>query len=101
MATWTPGMSGADIARLCNEAALIAARRPNIDDGVESVDFDAALERVLAGIVSTLYLWVKTPAFYVQLTRSSDSCFFSLIDRYVDSRFCVDHLDIGVYFYPG
>ncbi|VDL95032.1 unnamed protein product [Schistocephalus solidus] len=49
LATWTPGMSGADIARLCNEAALIAARRPNIEEGVKDVDFDAALERVIAG----------------------------------------------------
>nr|VZI33224.1 unnamed protein product [Spirometra erinaceieuropaei] len=49
LATWTPGMSGADIARLCNEAALIAARRPNIEEGVKDEDFDAALERVIAG----------------------------------------------------
>lgn len=49
LATWTPGMSGADIARLCNEAALIAARRTDYLEGVTQPDFDAAFERVLAG----------------------------------------------------
>ncbi len=52
LATWTPGMSGADIARLCNEAALIAAR-VDVDveagGGVSEANFDAALERILAG----------------------------------------------------
>ncbi|THD28203.1 Paraplegin [Fasciola hepatica] len=49
LATWTPGMSGADIARLCNEAALIAARRNSYLEGVIRVDFDAAFERIMAG----------------------------------------------------
>ncbi len=42
-------MSGADIARLCNEAALIAARRTDIGEGILNADFDSALERILAG----------------------------------------------------
>ena len=43
----TPGFSGADIMNVCNEAALIAAR----DDkqAVEMIDFDKAIERVVAG----------------------------------------------------
>jgi cell division protease FtsH len=43
----TPGMSGADLANLANEAALLAARagRP----AVSAADFDAALERVTLG----------------------------------------------------
>ncbi len=49
LASWTPGMSGADIARLCNEAALIAARRTDIGEGILNADFDSALERILAG----------------------------------------------------
>nr|CDS31080.2 paraplegin [Hymenolepis microstoma] len=49
LALWTSGMSGADIARLCNEAALITARQENTDDGVQIADFDSALERILAG----------------------------------------------------
>lgn len=48
LATWTPGMSGADIARLCNEAALVAARRSN-PIGVNKADFEAAFERIVAG----------------------------------------------------
>lgn len=45
----TPGMSGADIARLCNEAALAAARRNNFLEGVTLDDFEAAFERVIVG----------------------------------------------------
>ncbi|KAF5401970.1 ATP-dependent metallopeptidase HflB [Paragonimus heterotremus] len=49
LATWTPGMSGADIARLCNEAALVAARRDSPLEGVLRDDFEVAFERILAG----------------------------------------------------
>ncbi|KAK2461667.1 hypothetical protein APHAL10511_006130 [Amanita phalloides] len=44
----TPGFSGADIANVCNEAALHAARRGA--DYIESVDFDTAIERVIVGL---------------------------------------------------
>ncbi|KAF8337576.1 peptidase family M41-domain-containing protein [Cantharellus anzutake] len=44
----TPGFSGADIANVCNEAALHAARRSG--SHVEEVDFDTAIERVLVGL---------------------------------------------------
>ena len=43
----TPGFSGADLANLVNEAALLASR--NGKDAVEMSDFDAAFERVVAG----------------------------------------------------
>ena len=43
----TPGFSGADLATLVNEAALLASR--NGKDVVEMSDFDAAFERVVAG----------------------------------------------------
>ncbi|TNN17251.1 Paraplegin [Schistosoma japonicum] len=46
---WCPGMSGADIARLCNEAALSAARRDDKVIGVTKADFETAFERILAG----------------------------------------------------
>ena len=49
LATWSAGMSGADIARLCNEAALITARGSKAEDGVKIADFGSALERVIAG----------------------------------------------------
>jgi len=44
----TPGFSGADIANVCNEAALHAARKAS--EYVESVDFDTAIERVIVGL---------------------------------------------------
>ncbi|MDD2679761.1 MAG: cell division protein FtsH, partial [Candidatus Omnitrophica bacterium] len=42
-----PGFSGADLANLCNEAALLAARHAK--DAVEEIDFDKSVERVLMG----------------------------------------------------
>jgi len=47
VASQTPGFSGADLANLCNEAALMAAR--NNKDTVEEIDFDKSVERVLMG----------------------------------------------------
>lgn len=43
----TPGFSGADLANLVNEAALLASRKGK--ESVEMADFDAAFERVVAG----------------------------------------------------
>jgi cell division protease FtsH len=48
VAKGTPGMSGADLANLVNEAALYAVRRG--DDQIHAVDFDAARDRVLMGM---------------------------------------------------
>jgi len=48
LAARTPGFSGADIANVCNEAALIAARYDK--SAVTSDDFEAAIDRVLAGL---------------------------------------------------
>src|SRR6056297_1035162 len=44
----TPGFAGADIANVCNEAALIAARRDKKAVGME--DFNYALDRVIGGL---------------------------------------------------
>jgi len=44
----TPGFSGADLANVMNEAALLSARRNA--DGVSFADFEAAIERVLGGL---------------------------------------------------
>ena len=44
----SPGMSGADIANVCNEAALHAARHTHKSVGQQ--DFDYAIERVVAGV---------------------------------------------------
>ncbi|CAH8521631.1 unnamed protein product [Heterobilharzia americana] len=46
---WCPGMSGAEISRLCNEAALVAARRDSQDFGVTKADFETAFEKISAG----------------------------------------------------
>lgn len=48
LATLTPGFSGADIANVCNEAALIAARKN--DQYVRLPHFEQAIERVIGGI---------------------------------------------------
>jgi len=44
----TPGFSGADIANVCNEAALIAARHSK--KKVEKADFLAAIDRIVGGL---------------------------------------------------
>lgn len=44
----TPGFSGADIANVCNEAALIAARQDK--DSVEKQDFLDAVDRIIGGL---------------------------------------------------
>ncbi|MCL2006851.1 MAG: ATP-dependent zinc metalloprotease FtsH [Treponema sp.] len=44
----TPGMSGADIANLVNEAALLAARKDKTS--VQMVDFEEARDKVLMGV---------------------------------------------------
>lgn len=44
----TPGFSGADLANVMNEAALLAARRKA--EAVMMTDFEAAIERVVAGL---------------------------------------------------
>jgi len=48
LAKQTPGFSGADIANLCNEAALIAAR--NGKKEVEKQDFLDAVDRIIGGL---------------------------------------------------
>jgi cell division protease FtsH len=47
IARGTPGMSGADLANICNEAALLAARRGA--DKVSMDDFDQAKDKVMLG----------------------------------------------------
>jgi AFG3 family protein len=48
LAEQTPGFAGADIANVCNEAALIAARKGKT--GVEMQDFQDAIDRVIGGL---------------------------------------------------
>ncbi len=48
LAKQTPGFSGADIANVCNEAALIAAR--NNKEYIEKQDFLDAVDRIIGGL---------------------------------------------------
>uniref|UniRef100_A0A4D5R9X8 AFG3-like protein 2 n=1 Tax=Scolopendra viridis TaxID=118503 RepID=A0A4D5R9X8_SCOVI len=48
MAALTPGFTGADIANVCNEAALIAAR--DLNPSITMKHFEQAIERVVAGM---------------------------------------------------
>ncbi len=50
VAQQTSGLTGADLANICNEAAIFAARRGGRT--ISGVDFDSALERVIAGVQS-------------------------------------------------
>ena len=50
LAGLTPGFAGADIANLCNEAAIVAARRKA--DNVTFPDFEKATDRIIGGLES-------------------------------------------------
>ena len=49
VARQTSGLTGADLANLCNEAAIFAGRARSATF-ITTADFDAALERVVAGL---------------------------------------------------
>ncbi len=48
LAALTPGFVGADIANICNEAALIAARKDKAEIGMQ--DFNDAIDRAIGGL---------------------------------------------------
>jgi AFG3 family protein len=48
LAAQTPGFAGAEIANVCNEAALIAARKDK--NSVDMIDFQDAIDRVIGGL---------------------------------------------------
>ena len=50
LAALTPGFTGADIANICNEAAILAARRNKTK--VDLRDFETATERIIGGLES-------------------------------------------------
>jgi cell division protease FtsH len=50
IAQQTSGLTGADLANICNEAAIFATRRKS--STIALGDFDAAIERVIAGVQS-------------------------------------------------
>jgi AFG3 family protein len=50
LAGLTPGFAGADIANICNEAAIVAARREG--ESVTMEDFEKATDRIIGGLES-------------------------------------------------
>ncbi|PWB51509.1 MAG: cell division protein FtsH [Anaerolineales bacterium] len=54
LARSTTGLSGADLANLCNEAALVAASKNH--DSVDMQDFEEAIDRIILGEVRPLIL---------------------------------------------
>jgi cell division protease FtsH len=48
----TPGFSGADLANLLNEAAILAGRRGK--SGISSKEIDDSIDRIVAGMEGTL-----------------------------------------------
>jgi AFG3 family protein len=50
LAGLTPGFAGADISNICNEAAIVAARRKA--DSVQMDDFEKAIDRIIGGLES-------------------------------------------------
>uniref|UniRef100_A0A3P8T5D1 AAA+ ATPase domain-containing protein n=1 Tax=Amphiprion percula TaxID=161767 RepID=A0A3P8T5D1_AMPPE len=65
LATLTPGFTGADIASVCNEAALIAAR--HLNHHINTKHFEQAVERVIGGLekkTQVLQLPEKTTVAY-------------------------------------
>jgi cell division protease FtsH len=50
VAQQTSGLTGADLANICNEAAIFATRRGAA--AISAADFDSAIERVIAGVQS-------------------------------------------------
>jgi len=54
----TPGFSGADLANLLNEVAILTARRRK--DSITTSEIDAAIDRVIAGMEGTVLVDSKT-----------------------------------------
>jgi cell division protease FtsH len=54
----TPGFSGADLANLLNEGAILTARRRK--DSITTSEIDAAIDRVIAGMEGTVLVDSKT-----------------------------------------
>ena len=75
LARQTSGLTGADLANICNEAAIFAARRHA--NAVRMGDFDSALERVVAGMQSSRALTdheKRVVAYHEAATRCAGSC---------------------------
>ena len=75
VAQQTSGLAGADLANICNEAAIFAARRSATS--IDACDFDSAIERVIAGVQSKRVLNAQEKRWWPTtrpVTRSAASC---------------------------
>ena len=63
LARQTPGFSGADIANVCNEAALIAARNNKPEVSID--DFRAAIDRIIGGLEKSSKVFTKDEKFAI------------------------------------
>jgi cell division protease FtsH len=79
IAARTPGFSGADLANLVNEAALLAARRNA--DVVTMADFQEAIERVIAGVEKTSRILSEEEKKTVAYHETGHAIVGSLIPR--------------------
>jgi len=80
----TPGFSGADIANLCNEAALIAAR--NNKKAVEKQDFLDAVDRIVGGLEKRSKIFSaeeKSLIAYHEAGHATASWFLKYADPFV------------------
>jgi cell division protease FtsH len=71
LAAQTPGFSGADIANLCNEGALLAARHNK--DAIEMIDLEKSIERVLMGPEKKSHIMSKKEKEITALHESGHS----------------------------
>jgi len=71
LASQTPGFSGADLANLCNEAALLAARFNK--ESVEMSDLEKSVERVLMGPEKRSHIMSKKEKEITALHESGHS----------------------------
>jgi AFG3 family protein len=106
LAAHTPGFSGADIANVCNEAALIAARLNA--SFVQEKHFDMAIERVIAGLERksrVLSPEEKTTVAYHEAGHAVCGWFLehadpllkvSIVPRGVGALSCLSRLEYGM-----
>ena len=72
LAALTPGFVGADIANMCNEAAIVAARGNKTK--VELVDFESATDRIIGGLESKKIMSIEERRIVGTFVRYGGVC---------------------------
>jgi cell division protease FtsH len=75
----TPGFSGADIANLCNEAALIAARKKK--SVVETQDFLDAVDRIIGGLEKKNKIITKDEKYAIAIHEAGHASISWLLEH--------------------